>query len=61
MGKKMLKTSANGRKCTFPLCTHILSIYNHEAYCHIHRDKAPQGQGQEPKILTHPDALTDTM
>jgi len=59
MGKKMLKTSAEGRKCMFPHCTNILSIYNHEAYCHIHRDKMPQGQ--KPKILTGPDASTDTM
>jgi len=21
----------------FPNCKHILSIYNHEAYCHVHR------------------------
>jgi len=51
---KMLKTSADDRKCTFPHCTHILSIYNHEAYCHIHLDQMPQGQ--KPKVLTHPDA-----
>ncbi|MCJ7778549.1 MAG: hypothetical protein MUP16_09575 [Sedimentisphaerales bacterium] len=41
---KTLKTSATGRKCTFPNCTHILSIYNHEAYCHIHRDKVSKEQ-----------------
>ena len=48
---KMLKTSASDRKCTFPHCTHILSIYNHESYCHIHRDRMPQGQ--KPKISPH--------
>ena len=42
MGKK-LKTSANGRKCTFPHCKHLLSIYNHEAYCHVHREQVAQG------------------
>ena len=59
MGKKMLKISAEGRKCMFPHCTNILSIYNHEAYCHIHRGKVPQEQ--KPKISTGPDALTNTM
>jgi hypothetical protein len=54
MGEKMIKTSANDRKCMFPHCKHILSIYNHEAYCHIHRDK--MSQEQKLKILTHPDA-----
>lgn len=59
MGKKILKTSANDRKCTFPHCTHILSIYNHEAYCHIHRDK--MSHEQKPEILTGHDVLTDNM
>jgi len=36
---KKVKTSADGRKCAFPLCNNILSIYNHEPYCHIHREK----------------------
>ena len=38
---KMLKTSAENRKCVFPDCTHTLSIYNHEDYCHIHLDRMP--------------------
>jgi hypothetical protein len=38
---KMLKTSAENRKCMFPDCTHTLSIYNHEDYCHIHLDRMP--------------------
>ncbi len=41
---KMLKTSADNRKCIYPNCTHILSIYNHGTYCHIHRDETPHGQ-----------------
>ncbi|HUV40741.1 MAG TPA: hypothetical protein VMW23_03005 [Sedimentisphaerales bacterium] len=49
--KKMLKTSAEGRKCMFPQCTRILSIYNHKDYCHIHLDQIPQEQ--KPKVLTH--------
>ena len=37
---KQLKTSVEGRKCMFMNCKHVLSIYNHEAYCHVHRDQA---------------------
>ena len=33
---KKVKTSLKGRKCRFPLCKQLLSIYNHEAYCHMH-------------------------
>jgi hypothetical protein len=33
---KMLKTSAEGRRCEFPNCDRILSIYNHQKYCHLH-------------------------
>jgi hypothetical protein len=46
---KIQKTSPDNRKCTFPNCTHVLSIYNHEVYCYIHRDKLPQKQ--KAKIL----------
>lgn len=35
---KTLKTSPEGRKCTFPRCKRLLSIYNHQPYCHIHQD-----------------------
>jgi len=31
-----IKTSPYHRKCKYPLCKNILSIYNHEAFCHIH-------------------------
>jgi len=48
---KKLKTSGEGRKCKFPHCEHILSIYNHEAYCHVHRDK--MSKEQKPKLLYH--------
>ncbi|HTZ11228.1 MAG TPA: hypothetical protein VMD04_02465 [Candidatus Margulisiibacteriota bacterium] len=33
---KKVKTSPKGRRCKFPHCHHTLSIYNHEAYCHVH-------------------------
>lgn len=34
----MLKVeiSRKGRKCKFYGCKHILSVYNHDAYCSIH-------------------------
>ncbi len=33
---KKVKTSHKGRKCKFLHCKQILSIYNHEEYCHVH-------------------------
>ena len=33
---KKVKTSLKGRKCKFLHCKHVLSIYNHELYCHVH-------------------------
>ena len=44
--KKPLKTSPDGRKCSFPGCKCVLSIYNHEVICRIHREKAFQEQKQ---------------
>ena len=37
---KTLPTSAENRKCAYPGCTRTLSIYNHEPFCHVHRDRA---------------------
>ena len=54
---KILKTSSVGRKCMFPHCKHILSIYNHEVFCHVHRYQI--SQEQKLKILTHPDTQTE--
>jgi hypothetical protein len=44
---KMLKTSAENRKCTFPNCTRILSIYNHDTYCHVHQGQVHQGHSEQ--------------
>lgn len=33
---KKVKTSPKGRKCKILHCKQILSIYNHEIYCHAH-------------------------
>ena len=49
--RKPLKTSPEGRKCMFPDCKCILSIYNHEAYCRIHWAQMPNEQ--KPKIPYH--------
>jgi len=38
---KKIKSSAKGRKCRYPRCGHILSIYNHEEYCHVHLSQLP--------------------
>ncbi|MDH4241272.1 MAG: hypothetical protein OEW48_17070 [Phycisphaerae bacterium] len=42
--RKKLKTSADDRKCMFSGCKQILSIYNHQIYCHVHRDQVAQEQ-----------------
>ena len=41
---KQLKTSANDRKCMYPGCKQILSIYNHAMYCHVHRNRIADDQ-----------------
>ena len=33
---KVLKTSPEGRRCKFPNCDRVLSIYNHQPYCRVH-------------------------
>lgn len=38
---KTLKTSAENRKCQYPACENILSIYNHQLYCHVHLNNLP--------------------
>jgi len=35
---KKVKTSLKGRKCHYSCCKNILSIYNHEEYCYVHRN-----------------------
>jgi hypothetical protein len=49
---KMLKTSAEGRKCKYPHCTVILSIYNHQEYCRIHREQMVQ-QDKTKQSIRH--------
>ncbi len=33
---KKLRTSDEGRRCGYPGCERLLSIYNHESYCRVH-------------------------
>ena len=51
---KVLKTSAEGRKCTFPNCNRLLSIYNHESYCHIHREQEAKAAKLQNIPYRHP-------
>ncbi|MDP2943589.1 MAG: hypothetical protein Q8O36_08820 [Candidatus Omnitrophota bacterium] len=37
-----IRTSRKGRKCKHPHCKQILSIYNHEVFCHVHHGQLPQ-------------------
>jgi len=48
---KKIKTSGRGRKCRYPRCEHILSIYNHDEYCHIHL--GCQFENRRPKLQKH--------
>jgi hypothetical protein len=48
---KTQKTSAENRKCTFPNCTRILSIYNHETCCHVHREV--MAHQDKPKLANY--------
>ncbi|MHB0946622.1 MAG: hypothetical protein ACYC3B_05590 [Sedimentisphaerales bacterium] len=50
---KMLKTSSDNRKCLFPHCTRILSIYNHQAYCHTHLNQLPLEQRARAETRPH--------
>ncbi len=45
---KILKTSLEGRKCKFPNCQRILSIYNHQAYCHVHLEQVSADEKPKP-------------
>jgi hypothetical protein len=50
---KVLKTSAEGRKCQYQNCTQTLSIYNHEAYCHIHQNQISEEQRLKNPYFPH--------
>jgi hypothetical protein len=45
---KKMKTEAQGRKCAFRDCNRTLSVFNHEAYCHLHRYQ----MSQEERIIS---------
>jgi hypothetical protein len=31
-----IRVSPKGRKCQFPDCKRMLSVYNHEMHCNVH-------------------------
>ena len=39
MAIRKILASHKGRKCRYPNCKRILSIYNHDIHCHVHLDK----------------------
>ena len=39
-----IRISRKGRRCRYPHCRKLLSIYNHEAFCHVHLGRVPQEQ-----------------
>lgn len=36
---KKISVSHKGRKCKYPKCRKLLSIYNHADYCYVHLGK----------------------
>jgi len=50
MGKKVLKTSAEGRVCQFPQCKRLLSIYNHEVFCRVHLEQMADKNRLKPHL-----------
>lgn len=48
---KKVKTSSKGRRCKFPHCKSILSIYNHETCCHLHLGLIIKEYKQKVSIL----------
>ncbi len=46
---KKTKMSHKGRICKFPKCKHVLSIYNHQTFCHIHLSRV--GAAYKEKVL----------
>ncbi len=54
--KKPLKTSPDGRICSYPGCHCVLSIYNHEIFCRVHHNKLLI----EQKLMLETDFETST-
>ena len=46
--EKALKTSAEGRRCNYPDCHRLLSIYNHQTYCRVHQEQAASKEKNKP-------------
>ena len=57
---KELKTSEGGRNCKFPHCKHLLSIYNHEDYCHVHRNQVGILYNLKTTDVQHPKLINSS-
>ena len=47
MSTKKITTAHKGRRCKFPGCKRILSIYNHDVNCHIHLNRLSERSRQD--------------
>ena len=50
---KKVKTSLKGRKCRLLHCKQILSIYNHDEYCHVHLSQLDYGNRPKLAVASH--------
>lgn len=52
MANKQISKSHKGRKCKYPDCGRVLSIYNHDTHCHVHQDRMWLENGFKEADLT---------
>jgi hypothetical protein len=52
-----IKESAEGRICKFPDCHKLLSIYNHQEYCHVHIEDMPAKSALKNRLIKLPAEL----
>jgi len=53
-----VRTSAEGRKCAVISCGRILSIYNHQAYCHCHLNQMLEEETTRSKTIRKTEKLS---
>lgn len=54
MMNKQIPLSHKGRVCKVRECKRVLSVYNHEVYCHIHlqqKQKMPTSAGSGKALV----------
>lgn len=63
MSFKKIPTAHKGRRCKYPDCKRVLSIYNHDVNCHVHLNRLSEkarwedGEGASEgalKKMAHP-------